>query len=284
MSTETKQGGDSGAAESVPSNTRTLGVESGTFQLPGTGSADLDLPGKEAAPEGGEAEDTVVDGNEATATDDTTTTTTTDDTNEGDNTDESGDEADENSEGEATEYGNTLDIAAYQKEFDTNGELSDATYDHITKITGMERADIDSVVGAMQDRQAKNTERWDNMLGGKENKAAVLNWARDNYSDAQRASFNKVLDSGDVHAIDIALKGMVADYREAGGTFKAQGGAVVSGEVPNFGDTAQAGGFTTEGEYREAIRSPRYKKDPSYRAEIQKKLRASPFYKKSRGK
>lgn len=269
MSTENNSAANPAATAEVPSNTRALGIEVDSFSLPETGSVDLHLPGKESAP-------VVEDETPVAAPDEAPTDLTADD-----NQALEGDEAADASTEQPIEYGDKLDVAAYQNEFDTNGKLSDATYDHISKLTGMERGDIDAIVSAMKDRQDRNVARWDNMMGGAENKQAVLEWARENYTDAQRASFNKVFDSNDVNAIDLAVKGMVADYREAGGTFKAQGSAIDPNAEPVYGNRQSVTGFASEADYRTEVRSQRYKKDPTYRASVQAKLRASSFFKKS---
>lgn len=253
------------SADGALSNTKNLGVESYSFDEGGT-IADLTQepatfeetvePTKEVP-----AKKT----DEAAATDEAPAA-------EGDKDAEAATDAD------VAELSDTLDITAYQKEFDANGSLSDKTYEQIEKLTKLDRGTIDSIVDAMKARQDGLVKRWEGILGGDDQKNSIMDWARENYSAPKRNSFNKIMDSNDTNAIELALQGMVADYKAAGGTFEA--GVSVTNDSANLG--ARQGsvqGYKSEVEHRNDVRSKKYKTDPAFREEVKNRVRASAWFK-----
>lgn len=168
-----------------------------------------------------------------------------------------------------------LDISSYQKEFDETGKLSDASYKAITGATGFDKATIDSIASAMKAQQTALTAKWDDMMGGPDQKKTITEWAGQNWSAEKKAAYNKIIDSNDVNAIEIAVQGMVTDYKAAGGSFEPS--ATVTNKEANFGEAAT--GYASEADYRKDVRSQQYKVDPAFRRSVQAKLSASAWHK-----
>lgn len=258
----------------VPTNTRVLGVETGTYTPPGLKSAELPLPGKEPP--------AVVKAEENAEVPAAVTEATTAD-NEETKTEESAAEG-EQTEGDATEEAAEdagIDLDALGAEFEANdGKLTDESYDKLEQLLGLDRGTVDSIASAMKERADRNAARWDDMMGGKENKEAIIAWARENWTTEQRAAYNAALDSKNAAQIDLAIQGLASAAREAGVALTPV--VTADSSVLNLGAPEASSPYQSQEEYREAIRSPKYKKDPAYRATVQAKLRASSFFKAGR--
>jgi hypothetical protein len=277
MTTEAKsaEGTAAAADASVPSNTRTLGVEASSYTPPGLSSVELPLPGKEPAPKEAPVEAAVEEKPVVTETKTEEVDPAVEEKKEGEEA-----PADEGEEGDK-EAPAALNLEAYQTEWQKDGKLSDKSVEEITAKTGLDAGTIASIAAAMQAQQDANMVRINAPFGAPENKEPVLEWARDNWSDAQKEAYTAALDSNDVSKIELAVKGLVSDYKAAGGTFAAT--TTVDTSVANLGGEGSADGYKSQADYRADLRSPKYKKDPVFRASVQAKLKVSEFYKQSRG-
>jgi hypothetical protein len=273
MTTEAKSA--EGAADtSVPSNTRTLGVEASSYTPPGLSSVELPLPGKEPAPKEAPVEAAVEEKPVGAETKTEEGATAVEEKTDGEEASTEGEEGDK-------EAPAALNLEAYQTEWQKDGKLSDKSVEEITAKTGLDAGTIASIAAAMQAQQDANMVRINAPFGAPENKEPVLEWARDNWSDAQKEAYTAALDSNDVSKIELAVKGLVSDYKAAGGTFSAT--TTVDTSVANIGGEGSVDGYKSQADYRSDLRSPKYKKDPTFRAAVQAKLRVSEFYKQSRG-
>lgn len=104
-------------------------------------------------------------------------------------------------------------------------------------------------------------------VGGQEQWTQIAEWANANLSPEEKTSFNKIMASGDINAAKLALLGL-KNYYEASNSEPT----VLTGTSDA---TPGIKPFNSQREYVEALKDPRYKKDPAYRAEVDKRFEHS---------
>ncbi|MBN9348932.1 MAG: hypothetical protein J0I48_22480 [Devosia sp.] len=157
-----------------------------------------------------------------------------------------------------------LDFDAIVAEYTKNGSLSTETRAAIVAKGITEQTLNDYIAGQEAIAAGIRTDVF-STVGGEEAYTSMVAWAgKGGLTPAEVASFDKVMDSGDVGQIKLAVAGLHAKFTAAGGTEpKLLGG----GSEPDGGDV-----FTSRAQVTSAMRDPRYAKDPAYRAEVQAKL------------
>lgn len=98
------------------------------------------------------------------------------------------------------------------------------------------------------------------MVGGPEEYANILNWAGQNLSEAEIDMYDDVMDSGDPAACFFAIQALASRYGDENGV---EGEMLVGGNPTN-----EYQGFRSQAELVEAMSDPRYETDPAYRADI----------------
>ena len=119
-------------------------------------------------------------------------------------------------------------------------------------------------MSALMDRQS--TEAYA-AVGGKEQYDTMLAWAKESFSEQEAQAFNAAVTSNDQNTVMMAVKGLGARYTASNGTeAKLVQGATQSSGEGAFGSMAQV---------VQAMNDPRYTNDPSYRAEVLRKMQGS---------
>lgn len=158
-----------------------------------------------------------------------------------------------------------LDMAALQAQFDANGTLDDASYAALEKA-GITRDIVDSYIDNMQAKATLVEMEAYNMVGGKEQYASMAEWAKANFTDAELTAYNAAV-VGNEDQRKLALEGLKARYTAASGSEPA----LLSGNSAANGVDA----FASLAQLTAAIRDPKYKIDPAYRASVEAKLSRS---------
>ena len=105
-------------------------------------------------------------------------------------------------------------------------------------------------------------------VGGKENYAALVQWASASLAEADIDGFNAVAERGNPAEIRLAVQGLQAQYVKANGS-------VPSVDLGGRPAPAGASGFESWAQVTTAMRDSRYANDPAYRSEVERKLAAS---------
>ncbi|WP_313196201.1 capsid assembly protein [Shinella zoogloeoides] len=159
-----------------------------------------------------------------------------------------------------------LDFNAYTAEYAESGELSQATYEALAKA-GVPKEIVDAYISGQEAQAAQMINEVQAEFGGAEAYSQMVTWAATGLSKPEIAAFNKVMDSGDVDSIKLAIAGLQSKYRAA------------NGEEPNLlnGDPSANEGdvFRSTAEVTAAMNDPRYRKDAAYRADVTAKLARS---------
>lgn len=106
------------------------------------------------------------------------------------------------------------------------------------------------------------------MAGGQDNYSGMMEWASNNLPESEIDAYNATMDRMNPDEIRLAVQGLNARYRSEAEPNLVQGttGAVSGGK------------FNSNAELTEAMRDPRYAKDPAYRQQIADKLSRSSLF------
>jgi|TARA_R110002096_G_scaffold355973_1_gene549200 hypothetical protein len=159
-----------------------------------------------------------------------------------------------------------LDFDAMQLEYGSNGSLSDETYEAINK-SGIPRDVVDSYIAGQEALATSIRTEMFSTVGGEENYGSMMSWATNNLSGAEIDSYNNVMGSADQNQIQLAVRGLNAQYQADTGSNPS----LLSGDTP-----ANAGSkFESVAQVTAAMRDPKYKTDPAFRKTVEAKLARS---------
>lgn len=153
-------------------------------------------------------------------------------------------------------------------ELEKDGKLSDDTYAAYEKI-GVSREQVDTYIAGLNAVVQLVQMKAYNEVGGEEQYAAMIEWARTALTEAEIRAYDAAVNSLDEATVLNAVRGLAARFRTESGT---EGSLVNTsrGRAAGAGDL-----YESKAQLVEAMRDPRYAKDASYRAEVQAKLQRS---------
>ena len=156
------------------------------------------------------------------------------------------------------------DIRPFSEEFAEKGELGEESYRKLDEL-GFPRELVDNYIQGMAAYSQQQSTQMMAAVGGEESYNQMTEWASKNLSEAEINAYNSIMDSGDPSQIDIAVRGMHARFK-ANDTEPS----LIQGDTVNVNN-----GFNSTAEVTAAINDPRYRKDPAYRKEVQRKIQMS---------
>ena len=145
-----------------------------------------------------------------------------------------------------------------------SGKLSEELTKQISEMNGMD------VFNAMQQTAVPGRDLSEGEMnavyqavGGQDQYGNLIDWAKDNFSEAEINAYDSVIESGDIGQINLALQALYYRYTDAMG----QDGNLLQGK-PAETQT----GFRSQQELIAAMNDPRYDDDPAYRQDVLEKL------------
>ena len=109
------------------------------------------------------------------------------------------------------------------------------------------------------------------LAGGEDGYRAITEWAdKGGLTDAEKESYNRVMNSGDKALIKLAVSGLVAKYREEEGSTPE----LVTGKA-TASRRAASDTFESTEQVVAAMKDPRYGKDPAYTRAVERKVARS---------
>lgn len=164
-----------------------------------------------------------------------------------------------------------LDYNKYAESYAANGKLSDADYAEMA-AKNIPRAVVDAHIAALvksaeSEASALRSSVFE-AVGGEESYGKMSEWAKANVPKDQLEAYNRVVDSGDINSIRLAVSGLHAKYTAAVGSEPN----LLGGSAPG---NASGDVFKSTAQLVEAMKDPRYSRDPAYRAEIEARLARS---------
>lgn len=164
------------------------------------------------------------------------------------------------------------DLDTYNKEYLEKGSLSEATYKEL-EGKGYSKEVVDSYVEGQAALRELSVNRVYDSVGGKESYSNMIEFAKDNWSDAQIEGFNKAVNSGDQTQVSFAVESLKAQYEAQNGNTMPK--RPLKGTTG--GTSSVSKGFENKSEMMKAMRDPRYYKDASYNKMVMEKVAKSNF-------
>jgi len=126
------------------------------------------------------------------------------------------------------------------------------------------RSGVDSEPQELSQEQATDLQK---SVGGEKEYNTMLQWASNNFDEAEISRYDKVMESGDPDAAYFAVQALAAKYNDGVGVE----GKMLTGKPAK----AQGDNFRSQAEVVRAMSDPRYEADPAYRQDIYDKLERS---------
>ena len=168
-----------------------------------------------------------------------------------------------------------LDMTEFSTEFAKDGKLGDESYKKLAEA-GFPKEVVDTYIAGLQ---AANTEAKvlaDNTVkevqqiaGGEAQFKSLLSWAVQNLSKEEQDAYDSMVSTTNVAQAKAAVEWLKAKYEaKEGSEPKLVHGTEKAGEAV----------FRSAAEVTAAMKDPKYKKDPAYRAEVASKLARSKVF------
>ena len=158
-------------------------------------------------------------------------------------------------------------LEKFYTEFAETGALSENSYAELAK-QGLDKNLVDSYIEGQKLVADTQTKQVQDVAGGKERYAELVEWAGKNLSEAEQTTFNNMVDSGDVEQAKFAVQGLMA---KANVNYNPNQPELFEGTS----DVTSPNAFTSVSQVTDAMNDPRYEKDPSFRKEVEDKLARS---------
>jgi hypothetical protein len=153
-------------------------------------------------------------------------------------------------------------LGKFSSEFFEKGTLSAESYKELSKM-GYPRSVVDQFIEGQKARMTLEENQILGEIGGKDEYNSMTEWASKNMKQAEIEAYNRAVESGDLNSAMFAVKGLQARYK-----------ASVGATEPKFiqGGKSNPGGYQSVAEVVAAMSDRRYKIDPAYRAEVERKI------------
>ncbi|MBZ5882535.1 hypothetical protein LAX69_24565, partial [Escherichia coli] len=99
---------------------------------------------------------------------------------------------------------------------------------------------------------------------------SISAWAASNLTNAELQAYNAQVEGGNLTAAKMAVQGLKARFEAENGNEPSLLNGVTGGDSTEV--------FRSTAELTAAMRDPRYKKDPAYRADVERKLSKSSLF------
>jgi hypothetical protein len=157
-----------------------------------------------------------------------------------------------------------LDMQEFSNEFAQKGELSSESYEKLAKA-GYDRKLVDQYIDGQRALAAQYEADVMSEVGGGEKYNEMVTWAKANMSAAEIEAYNNAVSSGNAAQAKLAVNGLKSKFESSVGSDPQR---MLGGK----GNADSADVFESMAQVTEAMKDPRYKTDPAFRAKVQAKL------------
>ena len=186
-----------------------------------------------------------------------------------------GDDSELSEEASETSPAYDLIMQASEEYYGNDNTLSPETIEKFSSMssTDLVNAYVESIKNAPAQQQQEvdipdaQVNQIQNSVGGEKQYTNIVSWAANNLPEKQVLAYDNLVASGNVEAINLALKGLKAEYDDAFGNE----GRTLQGRAPRSND----GVFRSQAELMSAMNDPRYETDEAYRDDVLRKLENS---------
>ena len=154
----------------------------------------------------------------------------------------------------------------YSKEFLDSGSLSEESYQNL-EAKGFGKDIVDAFIRGQQALVTGQINEVYSAVGGQESYQSMIQWAEDALSAEEISTFNDLINSGNHQQTLLAVRGLQSRYQSQNKSPKLLGGA------PATANNTQA--YRSTAELVTAMSDPRYKTDPAYRRDVERRLEHS---------
>lgn len=151
-------------------------------------------------------------------------------------------------------------LAKFADEFAASGKLSDKSYAELEGL-GLPKAYVDTYIAGQVAIAERAQQEVFSSVGGADSYRAMVEWAASNLPADEVNAYNAAVESGDRNQVMFAVRGLQARFQST----REPRTMVGSGKPASTG-------FRSSAEIVEAMRDPRYQKDPAYRADVERRL------------
>jgi len=155
-----------------------------------------------------------------------------------------------------------LDLKDYFTEYEEKGELTKESFDKLDKL-GLPKDLVESYIEGQKAIQSKSSGEIFDVVGGQDNYGKVIDWAKNNLQADEVESYNKIMDGGNQSDMKLAVQGLYSRYGKSEGSEPN----LIKGEA-----SSTQSAFRSTAEIVKAMSDPRYKDDPAFRNDVEKKL------------
>lgn len=154
----------------------------------------------------------------------------------------------------------------FSKEYSEKGQLSDDSFKKLKEM-GYPKQVVNAYIEGQKALAERGTQSLMTDIGGQDGFKEMHDWATQNLTQDEIDSYNSILDTGDQRQASFAVKGMFARYKSASGNKpKLVSGSQTRGSTQTFRSIA---------EMTRAMSDPRYKSDPAFRKDVERRLENS---------
>lgn len=162
-----------------------------------------------------------------------------------------------------------LDFVELSSHWQENRSLTDEHYAAFQEKMGLSKAVIDDFLLGQEARLSQHTDAILSAVGGEAVYADAVAWAEQNLPEAEQAAYNEAVESGNFERAKAAAQGLVLKFQAS------------EGSEPNYAEgdgpaVPPANGFRSKAEITTAMADPRYATDDAYRADVEKRMAATP--------
>ena len=180
--------------------------------------------------------------------------------------DEGGEESDDSTVS-STEPMEVGAFSQYTAEFTDTGDLSEESRQQLVDTHGLPREMVD---GYVEGQKALLNEYYNavyDSVGGEDQYNQMLEWASESLPEGEQEAFNNAVVHGSRDEMMFAVKSLASRWSAEGGQSNTK--PLIQGDTGFMG---ASGAFRSLSELTEAMKDPRYQKDPAYRQDVENRL------------
>lgn len=170
---------------------------------------------------------------------------------------------------EPTKAPDSSSLEPFHKEFSETGTVSEDSIKKIVNL-GYPESFVRSYIQGQQSLMEAQNNSIMSRAGGREAYSQMVEWAAENLDEGEIEAFNSTVSSGNTSSINLAVDGLKSRWYASTG---------VPGKTPLvLGETstaASSGAYRSIAEVVQAMKDPRYDKDPAYRKEVESRVALS---------
>ena len=160
-----------------------------------------------------------------------------------------------------------LDLSKFEQEFADSGELSENSLAELEK-SGIPKPMVDAYIAGQQAIAAQYDQSVYSTAGGEQTYQEMLQWAAENFTEAEVKIYDTAIKSGDLEAAKSAVKGLQARFGDAEGYTPT----LVSGQRQG----SRAAGYGNTAEMERDMNDIRYRNgEPAFHAHVDRRIAAT---------